>query len=194
MCFEIRDATEEDCRVLSETMRADDRAEILASSGRSPYAVLMDGLTSSIQCRAAFVDDAVMCIWGTVPYIGSVLGGRVGCIWMLTSDLVDRYPKLFMRHCKKELRSLLSGWLGLFNRIDCRHYTALRWGKHLGFQFEKPEPYGVNNELFVGFMVTLEDLDVRANYNEFGPGLNGGRNRDWYLWEDQGSELSSRGR
>ena len=180
--LQVRPSTLDDCAELAATMRWDDRVEIDAASGRSPLTVLLDGFARSVECNAALYDGRVMCIWGVVPE-GTILGGRVGCVWMLTSDLVEKYPLAFYRQCKVELRGLMSRWDVLSNFIACSHAKAIRWAKRLGLQFGNPEPYGIKQELFVQFFVVEDDHVRTSDVGGDSSWSRGGGLRDEYCVE-----------
>lgn len=162
MNIEIREAHLFDALDLAGTMRAADRREVEATSGRPVFDVLVEGLTLSSEAYTAVVDeDVVLCMWGVVPANDpGVLGPRIGWGWLLTSETVDVYPKAFWQACKAEIRRLLETWDGIYNAIDCRHTKALRWASFLGFVLEDPEPMGCLGLPFRRFSVSKEDLNV----------------------------------
>jgi len=183
--LEIRPANANDASELAANMRAEDLAEMAAGSARDPLEVLVDGLRDSSECWTALYRGRVMAMWGVVPWQGSILGGRVGLGWLLTSPIVDRHPRVFWRACLREFPGLLERWGMLFNFIHCRHMKALRWARRLGLKLEAPVPHGNSEELFVRFSVTKEDLNVRANDNR-NRGRDGGGNGSQPLRQETG--------
>lgn len=160
MRLQIRPARPRDAVELAATMRAEDRAEIEAYSGREPLEVLVDGFASSSEVHTARYDGAVMAMWGVVPGPPKLLTARVGTGWLLSSELVDQHPVAFWRACKVVIEELLERWDLLLNVIDCRHQKALRWARRLGFQLEAPSPCGVQGRLFQRFAISREYLHV----------------------------------
>lgn len=139
-------ATFEHAREMAPRMREADAREVLAHSGRSPLSALQQAVACSDIAKAALFDGQVAALFGvaTLQLESVLLGPRIGSIWMLTSDLVERYPKAFHRAARRELDALhASGWPLLVNAIDARHEQALRWARRIGFRVGDPIPYGV---------------------------------------------------
>jgi hypothetical protein len=155
----VRPSTIEDVGELAATMRDADKKEVLATTGNNPVDSLINGL-AGIECWTATVDGRVLCMWGVSDGMRSLLGGSVGVGWLLTSELVDMYPKLFWQTCKTVLAGMLERWGCLVNFIDCRHHQAIRWASRLGFKLEEPQPFGHAGALFRRFTVSQGDLRV----------------------------------
>jgi hypothetical protein len=153
-------ATLDHARELAPRMRRADVLEVAATSGRTPLQALEHALEVSDEVWAALFDGAVACLWGVVPLRRSVLRGRVGAAWLLTGDLVERHPRAFWRHCRRELAGLFARWDELVNAMDCRNTPALRWGERLGFRLEDPRAFGVEGLPFRRFSVRKEALRV----------------------------------
>jgi len=150
----IRPATENDTSTVASLLREEDRLEVQATSGRDPALVMLDGIRHGAECW--LVSNAAgepLCIWGVVDSFESVLDGRVGCIWMLTTTHVERHKKEFFRASKAMVASLLRDWDVLFNLIDCRYERAIEWGRRIGFEFGDPTRFGVEGRLFLPFEV-----------------------------------------
>jgi len=156
----MRPSVASDAVMLSVNLRPDDLAEVLATSGRLPVQVLVEGVRDSTECWTVTLDGHVMCMWGVVESGDTVLAGRSGCAWMLTSPLVETHAKDFWRACKAILPGVLDDWVTLTNWIDVRHEKAIRWATRLGFRLQEPEPFGVQGLPFRRFDVTKEDLNV----------------------------------
>jgi len=135
---------------LATHMRDADRAEIARGSGRDVLKVVLDSICRSVECRVARIDNRVMAIWGVgSDGSGTIMGPRHGVAWLLTTRVVDEYPKTFWRTCKTVLPDLLRRWDRLTNAIDGNHHTALRWVRRLGFMVaERPMAWGVSGHPF----------------------------------------------
>lgn len=157
---EVVPATVEHARALAPRMRAADVAEILAASGSTPLEALLEGVAKSEVAATALFNGEVACMWGVVPLRESVIAGRIGAGWLLTSDLVERHPREFWRGCRRELLRLFGLYDQLINAIDARHVQALRWGRRLGFRLEEPTVFGSDGLPFCWFRVRKEDLHV----------------------------------
>jgi hypothetical protein len=154
---EIRAATFEDARELAPRLRPEEVAEVAASHGVPPLEALEESLRQSEEAWVALFDGQVACMWGVVPLYATFLGGRTGSVWLLTSDLVERYPKVFWRGCLFLLPQLFLRWDCLMNAIDVRHEKAIRWARRLGFPLLSPHPFGLEGQPFSLFSVRKED-------------------------------------
>ena len=162
---QVRQANEFDCAELAVTLRTADRRELEAASSAPPLIILLDAIRDSSECWTLLHSGRVMAMWGVVPREDFSLLGRVGSAWLLTSDLVEMFPKTFMSVCMRELSELLDRWDGVFNFIDVRHEKAIRWAERLGFRLADPAPYGEQGLPFQGFWLQKEDLNVSSSSN-----------------------------
>ena len=117
------------------TMRDADAAECFAL-GSSPFIALEASLARADVKTALLFDGQVAAILGA----RDTVDGRLG--WLLTSALVSRYPMTFWRLCRPTLRALRGDAPRLFNWVDARYETSLRWLRHLGFTIHPPAPLG----------------------------------------------------
>jgi len=156
--FEIVPARSAHAEALAPRMRPAEVLEIRASGNHSPLGALLKGLETSSIARTALWDGEVACIWGVAPLRTSLLVGRVGAAWLLTSDLVERHPRAFWRGCRAELARLFESYDMLVNAIDARHGQAVRWARRLGFRLEDPQAFGGEGVPFHQFRVRREDL------------------------------------
>jgi RimJ/RimL family protein N-acetyltransferase len=78
-------------------------------------------------------DGEVVAIAGAVR-----LWDGVATYWMLTSDLVDKYPVGFIRACKRGLESLHKcfGIHRLEASIAAGHDVSEKWAQYMGFECE----------------------------------------------------------
>jgi hypothetical protein len=162
MAVEVRivPATAALARELAPRMRPAEVDEVRASGRHTPLGALLAGLEASSIAHAALFDGKVACMWGVVPMRWSALVGRIGAVWLLTSDLVERHPKAFWRGCRAELPRLFESCDMLVNAIDARHDKAVRWARRLGFPLEEPQAFGADGLPFHWFRVRKEDVRV----------------------------------
>lgn len=153
-------------RELAPRMRPVDAAEIFASGGFTPLGAISCALKTSDVAWTAFFDGQVACMWGVRPALRTVTRGRVGVVWLMSSDLIERHPRIFWVACQHELALLLDQYDELVNAIDVRHVQAIRWGRRLGFRFRGPEPFGLEKRLFQHFTVRKEDLYAESPGSE----------------------------
>ncbi len=128
-----------------------------------------DGHTPLQACRsAAALGDAwyatiggePAALWGVRVLRRSTLGD-LATVWLLTTDVVERYRKVFWRESRRELLRLLEldgGRIRLINAIDARYEQALRWANRLGIRLCPPAPYGTPGNAACWFIVSKEDL------------------------------------
>ena len=136
----IRKATVEDAVEVALYLRDADKDEIWASGKHLPVPCLIKAHTMSTECFALIVGDKVACVFGVAPL--SMLGS-VGIPWMLGTNLVEKYPLLFLRKCQNSVLAMSDSYATLINYVDARNKMAIKWLSWSGFHvFEEPEPYG----------------------------------------------------
>jgi hypothetical protein len=86
----IRPSFLSDADTLAPDLRAADRSEIEANSGREPAFALRQSIQYSKECWTVLVDGKIACIFG----VGQV--GDNGVPWMLGSNLIARHAKTLM--------------------------------------------------------------------------------------------------
>lgn len=134
-------ATPQHVDALQVAMRAADVRECNAV-GLSSRRALEDGVKSSLSVVACF-DGVPAAILGVEPSTrATLLSPSVAGAWMLTSDVVDRFPLTFWRHRHLGLEMLHQHADILWNCVDARHHRALRFLGALGFTIAAPRPLG----------------------------------------------------
>jgi hypothetical protein len=154
----IYPAIEWDARQLAARLRPAEVDELMAATGEEPLPALVDAVRQSDEAQAIYFNGELACIWGVVKHSETLLGGRMGTVWLLSSSVVERHAKTFWKLCLELVPKILERWDILFNFIDERHGQAVRWAKRLGFRLDGPSPYGVAGMPFCAFRVTKEDL------------------------------------
>lgn len=143
---EIRPATVDDARTL--VLRAADREEVEALTGRDPHEVLVESVARSASAWAGLADGTLVCLFGVVPLTPI---GVTGVPWLLGSDAVTRYGRPFLRRNRVYLREMLRAFPVLRNVVDARNAVAIRWLQWLGFTLGVPQPMGVRGLPFIPF-------------------------------------------
>jgi hypothetical protein len=144
----IRPATENDALTL--VLRAADRAEVEALTGRNPREVLVESVRASSKAWAGLADGKLVCLFGVAPL---TLTGITGLPWLLGSDDVCTYSRQFLRRNRAYVREMLADFPVLRNVVDARNAVSIRWLKWLGFRFGEPMPMGVQNLPFIPFQM-----------------------------------------
>lgn len=128
---------------LGREMRAEDRAEVLASGGFTiPEKVVRASINASPEAWAAYFDGRLLAVFGVRPTPTCAIP------WALTSVHVARYPFTFWKTSKMVVARWRDDYPLLANKVHASYGAALRWVKKLGFSVGVPEPFGVNGDLF----------------------------------------------
>lgn len=147
----VAETTLADIVNLSFTMRDEDKAELLASSGRTPRESLEEAFSSSTLCYSIFTDDHLLVgIFGVAP---NPFDSSLGHPWLLATDLLPTIRKSFLRECHAYVAKLSEGFQLLVNCCDKRNVVHIKWLKWLGFTFIKEHSeYGVGRIPFMEFV------------------------------------------
>ncbi len=129
-------------------MRPADAAEVWASGRLLPVEAVRDSIECSNEAWTARVDGEVMAIFGIMAHPTSALLTPLAIPWMLTTAVVDRYPKLFWKYSRGAVHMMHRRYGTLINYVDTRHEQARRWLARLGFKIYDPIPFGAAGELF----------------------------------------------
>lgn len=146
---EIKPTTEEDVVYLIENMRQADRDEIEVSYGDSRVEdIVRYSVKESREPMSGFGDGELVCIFGVVDVS---LVERIGVPWMLTTDAIDKYQRLFLLNNRRYVRKWREQYKYLYNHVDVRNETAIKWLKWLGFDIHDAEPFGPYGAPFYKF-------------------------------------------
>jgi len=146
--WHVRPSMPSDCEVVAEGMKEADRLEIWASNRSTPFDALRKGLERSAVCWTGVWRGRPM---GMCGCISMGLVGRVGSPWMLTTDEITQAALPFWRENRRYLSGLMERYDLLFNYVDARHATSIRWLRRLGFSIGPAEPFGVDGLPFHRF-------------------------------------------
>lgn len=141
----ILPATDRHAHALAPRMRAGDAAEVMASNGYTPIGACLAALGVSSYARTLLIDGEVAAMWGVAP--ANVLTG-LGSAWLLTTDIIDRHRRLFVRLSRLEVKRLLQMYSTIFQFVDARYRAALRWAEAIGFTVGPPHPLRPGGPLF----------------------------------------------
>lgn len=145
----FKPATLEHAHMMAPKMRKADADEVWASCHYLPLDCLIYSVKHSQMAWTAFYDGEVICIFGLRPV--TMLSDEA-YVWMLGTDLIESEAKTFLRESKSWVRFMSGKYSRIFNYVDKRNKTAIRWLKWLGFTFEKDaKPYGKEGLPFYHF-------------------------------------------
>ncbi len=148
MTYEIVPATVDHAFELSRTMRLEDREEAWALDHLTPWEAIQVSVGHSGNIYSGLVDGQVLCMFG----VGKrTLLSEIGFPWMLSSTLVPKHVRAWMRGSQIAFKQMQSEAKVLENYVDARYTAAVRWLKWLGFTIHPAEPFGVDKLPFHKF-------------------------------------------
>ncbi len=154
MTYKVVPTELEHMEELSHTMRSADVRECWAAHHFAPYDALKHSLYYTERPLTGLYNERVMCIWGVgkISYLS-----KEGVPWMLTSNLVDKHYREFLRRGLRHLEDIKKEAIILINMVDVRNRKSIKWLKWLGFTIHPPVPFGPDKMLFHPF--------IMENYN-----------------------------
>lgn len=144
----IVDATTEHLEYIQQNMREADREELWAAYHMDPAHSLQISMLCSTRCWTGLIDGVPICMFGVVP---ASLVESVGRPWMIGTPAVEKFDRIFLKHCHEVVKNMASEYKTLYNFVDLRNKKAIRWLKWLGFTMEEPAPFGPFNLPFRRF-------------------------------------------
>ena len=150
--FHWRKSILSDVTTVAANMRQEDKEEIFAYSGTLPKEQMFYCFFSSKPCMTMVGRKGnIMGMYGVVP-----CSPKVGRIWMLghksmTSDYKD--VRAFLRNSPIELEKFHCNYPLLYNYVDARNETHIKWIKWMGFSIiKKHATFGVEGRTFYEFV------------------------------------------
>ena len=168
----VEKTTPEHCFDLAPRLKSIDRYE-LALWGLDPLLALLQPFRftrrKNIHTFTILTESKqeVVAIFGAVPTRNN---NKIGTIWFLASDLLDKHYTYFLRRNKLWLHFLEENYEYLCNYITEEHQTSIRWLKWQGFNFSKPML--VKNVKVLYFYKRLHNViknGMQPILNEIGP-------------------------
>lgn len=133
-----------DVEFLAPRLRYEDKREVLAVSGSTPYHALLKGFAQSEVCFTILDKE-------NVP-VGMFGVSSEGAIWLLATDDIWKIRFSFLRESKKVIDFLNKKYPKLWNYVDCRNELHIRWLKWCGFIFIQKVEYGILQKQFYEFI------------------------------------------
>lgn len=139
--YEIRATEYKDLVALFQNLREQDHAELVATYGEEGLfgAVVNVWRTSYDHAHTGLANGEVLCVFGIK--IPSLIGGRPQP-WMLTTNLVLRNPKTFIKRSKRIIDYWSVTYPGMTNYVHAENSVAIRWLRRMGFELHEPETRG----------------------------------------------------
>lgn len=140
-------------RTIASRMRAADREEVFAASGRCPLSALCFSYRHSSLAWTALFDGRPEVMWGVGDI--NILTG-IGAPWLLGTDAVEKNFRGFLKISRNWPAQLLSRYAVIRNLVDARNTVSLRWLEWLGFRLF--EPMEINGHPFRLFEMGTADV------------------------------------
>lgn len=151
--IETRLAHQHDCFILSKRLRQADLDEIQAASGVTPHLALRRGLEQSSECYSIIRPEAAYEPLAMFGVVSVALNPSVGQVWFLGSDEIRLHSMEFLRKSKGWVHNFHASYPVLYNNIDARNTTHIKWLQWLGFQFiNELHNYGYEGRTFYHFV------------------------------------------
>tara|TARA_R100001082_G_scaffold109053_1_gene85449 strand:- start:13016 stop:13453 length:438 start_codon:yes stop_codon:yes gene_type:complete len=142
----IRIATLSDVPTIALNLREEDYREVIEGFGANPLLSIASEVVSNYTVIFYTPDGKAAGMAGV---------SKDGCIWMLCTNAIDKFPITFIRQAKNWVNTLPHKLL--YNIVDIRNFQHLKLLKHLGFKFLRIIPNGPNNLYFIEFAKLKED-------------------------------------
>jgi hypothetical protein len=107
----------------------------------APEAILLEEMRYSTLACAGLIDGQVACVWGIRA--NTILNDSA-YLWMLTTQLVDEYPFIFVRHSQRLAAELLKEFSYLHGFVLANNDRSIKWLRWLGCSLV-PAPGGILN-------------------------------------------------
>lgn len=136
----------EDC--VGVVLRREDSLECRMTGARDDTEALRESLLCSTTALTWAPGGKPAAFAGLVDGVG-LEAGRVGTVWLLTTDACRAHPVAFHKLALRFLDVLnRCGWEVLRNHVDASYAPALRWLASLGFAVSPAAPWGPYNHPF----------------------------------------------
>jgi hypothetical protein len=126
-------------KYLAANMRAQDKDEVMASAQDAPAPALEKSFNASTKAFTAFFEGLPLCMFGVCAQ--GFLSGRA-VVWLLGTDKIKECRKDFCKATLYFIQEFLKDYDALFNYVDARYKSAIRWLKFAGAEFGDAKPYG----------------------------------------------------
>jgi hypothetical protein len=150
---EFKQVTESFKQIIADNMRHADVVEVMASNGFTPFQAVHESTKMSKFTSAVYINGEPTAILGL--NVVSALSG-IGVPWLLGTDNVVKYRKQFLKNSRAVLDDMKYHCPRLVNNVHVDNTVSIQWLKWLGFEFDEPQPIGINGELFHRFHMGMK--------------------------------------
>lgn len=133
---------------VASRMRAADRAEVWALGRHDPVQAVVRSIAVSAESWVFTAGGVPLALFGVAPVTGHP---GVGSPWLLGADGVQRHARPFLALGREFVGRWLVEYDRLYNVVDARNRSSIRWLSALGFTFHPPVPVGPEQQPFIPF-------------------------------------------
>lgn len=155
--------TDEYADYIADNLKKADYIEVVGLVGRDVRREMKASIKASDWSRVCLIDGVPALVFGIST---TDIFNKVGCVWMLTTDLTQEHKIWIGRATKKYLRKFMEHYNLLYNYVDAGNTFTLRWLAFLGATIYEPAPQGVFGLPYRRFEFTKEGLARRYTKSE----------------------------
>lgn len=144
----IRRSKPSDVDILSNNLRQCDIDEIWSSNHATPYEALHQGFKNSVLCLTVEYNKEPVSMFGIHA---EDLVSTKAVIWFLSSDKIECFKKIFMKHSRRFVDMMLGFYPYLENYVDRRNSKSIDWLNRIGANISDGKPYGIEIRIFHHF-------------------------------------------
>lgn len=141
--IEIKNAATDDVLNITYHLRAADIEEIIIK-GSTAKDALLNAYKNSYECKVLLLKNKRIGIYGISPK---------GIIWFLGTDDIEKHPFFFVRTGKKVINKWLKKHKILWNIVDSRNITHIKWLKLIGAKINYTKKIIINGVRFHPFSI-----------------------------------------
>lgn len=129
-------------------LREADRIEGEIATGLTAEEALLTSVRMSYEAIATYADDRLVMLAGVAPVS---IASSIARPWLVGTDELPQHAYKLCKENRVYVRKWLTWFSCLENWVDAENTVALRWLKWLGFELEKPVPWGNSGHYFIRF-------------------------------------------
>lgn len=149
MEIKIRESVESDIAALSGRLRDADEKEVVAAGSKDGEDALRQSFARSTLRYTVQLDGTPVAMYGIVP---ESLVGEAANVWFLGAPEMSQIKKTFVKISRKVIAEFLLEYPRLWNVVDGRYVSSIRWLESCGAVFRK-EPIMLGGVEFYGFTI-----------------------------------------
>lgn len=141
---EIRASVIDDCYIIAQNMRKQDKMSAWSVLRMSPLEMTMVSFKKSL-VTMTIVHEIPIAIFGIMPRDLSS-----GILWMVTTNGIEEngFGRPFVRNCRKWFNDMLEIYPHLIGLVDLRNTVSIKWLTYLGCEWGITIPYGIDKMPF----------------------------------------------